>query len=65
MSIQSRTQFFTHRPPTSGIHLLSDPFPARLNASASLFNRAEALSSQREFIASSGRLRLATALKKK
>jgi hypothetical protein len=64
----TRTQFFTHRPPSSGIHLLSDPFPERLNGQTSLFTRAELLSSQREFIASSGRLRLtaeATAAKKK
>ena len=49
-------QLFTHRPPTSGIHLLSDPFPERLNGSTSLYNRAENLSSQREFIAASRRL---------
>jgi hypothetical protein len=40
-------QLFTHRPPTSGIHLLSDPFPERLNGSTNLFTRAEALSTQR------------------
>ncbi len=65
MSTLSRTQFFTHRPPTSGIHLLSDPFPARLNGVTSLFNRAETLSTNREYIASSGRLRLVNDLKKK
>jgi hypothetical protein len=65
MSTLSRTQFFTHRPPSSGIHLLSDPFPARLNGTMPMFARAEALSTQREFIASSGRLRMAAAAKKK
>ena len=49
-------QLFTHRPPTSGIHLLSDPFPERLNASVSLFARAETLSAQREHIAASRRI---------
>ncbi len=49
-------QLFTHRPPTSGIHLLSDPFPNRLNSDISLFSRAETLSSQREFIASTRRI---------
>jgi hypothetical protein len=44
-------QLFTHRPPTSGIHLLSDPFPERLNGATSLFNRAEYLSSQRAHFA--------------
>ncbi len=48
-------QLFTHRPPTSGIHLLSDPFPERLNGATSLFTRAETLSSQREYIAASRR----------
>jgi len=48
-------QIFSHRQPSSGIHLLSDPFPPRLNASTSLFERAEKLSSQREFISSSTR----------
>ena len=42
--------------PTSGIHLLSDPFPPRLNASSSLFERAEMLSSQREFLACTRRI---------
>jgi hypothetical protein len=56
-------QLFTHRPPTSGIHLLSDPFPERLNTSTSLFSRAESLSSQREYIAASRRLRLPAAKK--
>ena len=45
-----RPQFFTHRPPSSGIHLLSDPFPERLNRTAPLFTRAEILSSQREYL---------------
>lgn len=44
-------QLFTHRPPTSGIHLLSDPFPERLNGSTSLFTRAENLSYQRAHFA--------------
>jgi hypothetical protein len=61
----NRPQFFTHRPPTLGIHLLTDPFPERLNGEASLFTRAESLSAQREYIAASGRLRQTTALKKK
>jgi hypothetical protein len=47
--------FFAHRPPTSGIHLLADPFPVRLNSSTTLFARAEMLSSQREHIAASRR----------
>jgi hypothetical protein len=49
-------QLFTHRPSTSGIHLLSDPFPIRLNASTTLFERAELLSSQREYIAPTRKL---------
>jgi hypothetical protein len=49
----NRPQFFTHRLPKPGIHLLSDPFPERLNGSTTLFNRAEKLSSQREYIAAS------------
>ncbi len=57
-------QLFTHRPPTSGIHLLSDPFPERLNGSTTLFNRAETLSSQRAYIAAS-RAAVTTGLKKK
>jgi len=48
-------QFFAHRPSSSGIHLLSDPFPERLNSSTSLYARAETLSSQREYIAASRR----------
>jgi hypothetical protein len=58
------SQFFSHRPPTSGIHLLSDPFPERLNGTTSLFSRAESLSSQREFLAASQRLRVVTGAKK-
>ena len=46
-----RPQFFTHRPPSTRIHLLSDPFPERLNGRLSLFDRVESLSAQREFIA--------------
>jgi hypothetical protein len=57
-------QLFTHRPPTSGIHLLSDPFPERLNGSTSLFNRAETLSLQRVIIAAPGRPRLPVITKK-
>jgi hypothetical protein len=45
-------QFFSHRPPNATVHLLSDPFPVRLNSSATLFERAELLSSQRTFIPS-------------
>jgi hypothetical protein len=48
-------QLFTHRPPTSGIHLLTDPFPERLNGATSLFTRAETLSSQRAYFAASRR----------
>ncbi len=51
-------QIFTHRRPTSGIHLLSDPFPNRLNSSSSLFERAESLSAQREFLSSTRKLPL-------
>jgi hypothetical protein len=58
-------QLFTHRPSTSGIHLLSDPFPERLNGSTTLFNRAENLSSQREYIAASRRIPTVDELKKK
>jgi hypothetical protein len=57
-------QIFTHRRPTSGIHLLSDPFPIRLNASTTLFERAELLSSQREFLSSTRRIPMVD-LKKK
>jgi hypothetical protein len=49
---------FSHRPPTTGIHLLSDPFPERLNRRVSIFTRAENLASQREYLSSFGRLRL-------
>jgi hypothetical protein len=58
-------QLFTHRPPTSGIHLLSDPFPERLNGATSLFNRAETLSSQRAYFAASRRLPAQASSKKK
>jgi hypothetical protein len=63
----TRTQYFTHRPPTLGIHLLTDPFPERLNRTTSLFSRAETLSSQREYIAScaSKRLGATQAIEKK
>ena len=56
-------QLFTHRPPTSGIHLLSAPFPDRLNSTTSLFSKAESLSAQREYIAVARRLRLPAAKK--
>ncbi len=49
-------QIFTHRRPTSAIHLLSDPFPIRLNASTTLFERAELLSSQRVFLTSTRKI---------
>jgi len=50
-------QIFTHRRPASGIHLLSDPFPIRLNTSDNtLFERAGLLSSQREFLSSTRRI---------
>jgi hypothetical protein len=51
--IMKAFQLFRHRAPSSGIHLLCDPFPERLNYSMSMFNRAETLSSQREYIAAS------------
>ncbi len=54
----NRPQLFTHRPPSSSVHLLSDPFPERLNGMTSLFSRAETLSAQREYIAASRRLRV-------
>jgi hypothetical protein len=62
----TRPNIFSHRPPSSGIYLLTDPFPERLNGSTSLFSRAESLSSQREFIAASTsqRLRVVTSAKK-
>jgi len=49
-------QLFAHRRPSSGIHLLSDPFPERLNTSTNMFSRAVTLSSQREYIAASRQL---------
>ncbi len=49
-------QIFAHRRPTSGIHLLTDPFPPRLNSSSTLFERAEMLSAQREYLASTRRI---------
>ncbi len=52
-------QIFTHRRPSAGIHLLSDPFPIRLNASTTLFERAETLSFQREFLTSTRRISMA------
>jgi hypothetical protein len=52
-------QIFTHRRPSPGIHLLSDPFPNRLNSSSTLFERAETLSSQREFMSSTRRISMA------
>jgi len=45
-------QFLTGRLPTSGIRI-NDPFPERLNGSASLFNRAETLSSHRVHVSTS------------
>jgi hypothetical protein len=50
--------FFSHRPPSTGIHLLTDPFPQRLNNSTSLFMRAENLAAQREYIAASRKQRM-------
>jgi len=58
-----RPQFFSHRPP-SGVHLLNDPFPERLNGSTTLFSRAEAISAQREYLAASRRLRVLALAKK-
>jgi hypothetical protein len=56
---------FTHRRPTLGIHLLSDPFPERLNTNtSSLFARAENLSFHREYIAASRRLPMLAITKK-
>jgi hypothetical protein len=52
-------QIFTHRQPSSGIHLLSDPFPTRLNAQTTLFERAELLSAQRDFLSSTRRIPMA------
>jgi hypothetical protein len=49
-------QIFAHRRPTLGIHLLTDPFPPRLNSSSTLFERAEMLSAQREYLASARRI---------
>jgi hypothetical protein len=60
----NRPQFFAHRLPSSGIHLLSDPFPERLNGTTTLFKRAESLSAQREYLAASQRLRIVTSAKK-
>jgi hypothetical protein len=57
-------QIFTHRRPSSGVHLLTDPFPTRLNASTSLFERAEMLSSQRAYLTSTRQIPLVN-LKKK
>jgi hypothetical protein len=57
-------QIFTHRRPANGIHLLSDPFPTRLNATTTLFERAESLSSQREFLSSTRRIPMVSFLKK-
>jgi len=58
-------QLFAHRRPSSGIHLLSDPFPERLNTSTNMFSRAVTLSSQREYIAASRRLPAVTSLGRK
>jgi len=57
-------QFFSHRPPSSGIHLLNDPFPERLNGSSTLFSKAKTLSAQREYIAATRRLRVLAVDKK-
>lgn len=57
-TVMNAFQIFTHRRPSAGIHLLSDPFPMRLNATTTLFERAETLSSQREFLASTRRIPL-------
>jgi hypothetical protein len=57
-------QFFTHRAPSSAIHLLSDPFPERLNSTTSLFARAENLASQREYLASARRSQALAVVKK-
>jgi hypothetical protein len=58
-------QHFTHRPPSSGNHLLSDPFPERSNEGAtSLFAQEETLSARRAYIAASKRLRMYVLTKK-
>jgi len=56
-------QLFTHRLPSSGIHLLSDPFPERRNGMTPFF-RTETLSSQRAYFVVSKRPRTQTLTKK-
>jgi hypothetical protein len=51
--IMKALQLFRHRAPSTGIHLLCDPFPERLNYSTSMFTRAGNLSAQREYLAAS------------
>jgi len=63
--IMKAMQLFSHRRPSSGIHLLSDPFPERLNNARNMFARAVTLSSQREYIAASRRLPAVTSLGRK
>jgi len=49
---------FSHRPPSTKIHLLCDPLPERWNPDiASLFSRKETLSARPAYIAASKRLR--------
>ncbi len=64
-ALMNALQIFTHRRPASGIHLLSDPFPIRLNASTTLYERAELLSFQRTFMSSTRRLPATVDLKRR
>ncbi len=40
-------QFFTHRPPSTGIHLLNDPLPERIESPASVRVSSEQLVSKK------------------
>ena len=58
-------QLFSHRPPSSTIHLLNDPLPERWSADVTaLFSRKETLSARQAHIAASGRVRATSAKKK-
>ena len=41
-------QFFTHRPPSAGIHLLNDPLPERVESPASIRASSEELVSKKK-----------------
>jgi hypothetical protein len=58
-------QLFSHRPPSTKIHLLYDPEPERWNPDiAALFSRKETVTGRQAYIAGSKRLRPRVVIKK-